>query len=155
MNMADQNNAITEGGKSLRFVWMAVLIATIALGIRLVVTWQSPSSELYGDEPEYIDLAKGLLVNGQYVSTEKMQTSFQGGKPGEPTAYRSPVFPFFLAIHFKLFGESYLWPKLSLITISSAICLLLAYLGKLVGEARAGLFGFFGNCRGTARRIVL
>jgi len=135
--MTDQN-ITTAGIKSARFVWLAVLIATIAFGIRLIATWQA-TPLFNGDEPEYVDLAKNLLENGKFISTERMQPWCQGGKPGDPTAYRSPVFPFFLAVHFKLFGTSYLWPKLSLILVSSAICIMLAYLGRLVGEARAGL----------------
>lgn len=135
--MADETTT-TSHAKPIRFFWLALSITTMAFGIRLIVMSQSTQSHLYGDEPEYIDLAKSLLKNGKFISTEIMQPC-QGGKPGDPTAYRSPVFPFFLAAHFKFFGDSFLWPKLSLILASSSICILLAFMGKFIGESRAGL----------------
>ncbi|MGE0132758.1 MAG: glycosyltransferase family 39 protein [Blastocatellales bacterium] len=122
-----------------KFLLAALLVFLVAVALRGFNLWYSTPIVLGGDEPEYVGLAENLIREGRFVSSKKIQVIFQGGRPGEPTAYRSPVLPFFLAIHYKLFGSSHTWPRLSLILLSSAVCLFLAFMGKLIGNPSAGL----------------
>ncbi len=92
-----------------------------------------------GDEGEYIELAQQLAQTGEYRTASFIQRLFQGGEPGEPTAYRSPVLPVFLAAHYMLFGPSQTHPRITLGLFSAATCILIALLGRLSGFSAAGL----------------
>src|SRR5262249_21454292 len=68
-----------------------------------------------------------------------IQRIFQGGEPGQPTAYRSPVLPAVLAAHYLLFGPSPTYPRITLSLFSAATCILIALLGRQFGYSAAGL----------------
>jgi Dolichyl-phosphate-mannose-protein mannosyltransferase len=129
-----------EAGRDARkFILCLVLIFIGALAIRGLVLWRSSPISFRGDELEYVSLAETLLKEGRFVTTERKAIVFQGGKPGEPTAFRSPALPLFLAAHYKIFGHSHVFPRLTLIFLSSTICIFLAVIGRCAGYAHAGL----------------
>ncbi len=116
-----------------------VIIFLIAFVIRSVVIWQTHPINLIGDEPEYVSLAKYLINEGRFVTSDVISALGQGGKTGEPTAFRSPILPVFLAGHFLVFGENLLYPRISLIFFSSLTCLLLGFIGFRAGGEKVGL----------------
>jgi 4-amino-4-deoxy-L-arabinose transferase-like glycosyltransferase len=118
---------------------MLVLILVGAFAIRVGVMVKRSPMLFGGDEGEYVALARGLASSGEFRSTDFIQDIFQGGRPGDPTAYRSPVLPAFLAVHYMTFGDSQWIPRLVLVAISSLTCLLLALLGCGQGRCGAGL----------------
>lgn len=101
--------------------------------------WNNTPIILKGDEPEYVTIAEGLNQEGRFSSTPAMLKLYQGGKPGDPTAYRSPVLPLIIAAHYRLFGSSLTYPRITLILLSSLTCVLLAFLGRNIGYPLAGL----------------
>lgn len=121
------------------FLLYTILVFAVALAARGFNLWDSAPMKLGPDEAEYVALGEGLARNGNFVSTEATQTIFQGGKVGEPTAYRNPALPLFIAIHYKLFGYDLLWPRVTLVLLSSVVCVFLALLGKMIGHPTAGL----------------
>ncbi|HXG85340.1 MAG TPA: hypothetical protein VNI84_15065 [Pyrinomonadaceae bacterium] len=114
-------------------------IFLIAFFIRGVVIWQTHPIEIERDEFEYTALAKLLVKEKKYVTSELIPWQGQGGKTGDPTAFRSPVLPAFLAGHFLVFGENLLYPRITLIFLSSLICILLGYIGFRLGGEKVGL----------------
>lgn len=121
-----------------KFLTIALIIMAVGLGLRLFMVWQNTPLMKGGDEFEYESIAKVLSETGNYVS-DKIQRQAQGGKPGEPTAYRTPVLPVFLAIHYKIFGFNNTPPRISLAFLSALCCLVLALLGWNLGYATQGL----------------
>jgi glycosyltransferase involved in cell wall biosynthesis len=121
-----------------KFLTIALIIAAIGLGLRLFMVWQNTPLMKGGDEFEYESLGKVLSETGRYVS-DKIQRQAQGGKPGEPTAYRTPVLPAFLAIHYKLFGFDNTPPRISLAFLSALCCLVIALLAWNLGYPIQGL----------------
>lgn len=125
---------------ALKHFWIyAMAIGLIALCGRAAMLSYNTQIIIRGDELEYVTLAEQLNQDGTFRSTSAMQRMFQGGKPGDPTAYRSPVLPAIIAGHFRLLGPSLTYPRITLILLSSTTCVLLAVLGKNIGSPLAGL----------------
>lgn len=124
------------------------MIFLVAFVIRGVVLWQTHPMVIYRDEPEYVSLAQYLIKTGSFVSGDFIPTTGQSGKTGDPTAFRSPVLPVFLAGHFLVFGEDLLYPRISLIFLSSLTGFLLEFIGFRLGRdsARDG-FAFAADAR--------
>jgi hypothetical protein len=116
--------------------WLGVIVA-ISLVARLYVIWWRTPMLLGGDESEYVSLAQNLLRQSGFVSGQ-IQRVFQGGNPGEPTAYRSPVLPAFLAAHYLVFGFRQVVPRVVLATLSALTGLALGLGAKALGWPRAG-----------------
>jgi hypothetical protein len=68
-----------------------------------------------------------LAKQHQTVITEE---PFQGGKPGDPTAFRTPLFPAFLALFYRIFGVGTLTPRRALAGLSVATVVLVASVGS-------------------------
>ena len=107
------------------------LLILVALGIRLLLAAHLPSflssggNPFRGNEPSHIaaHIAQGEGFSSPY-----------DGIPVMPTAQQPPIYPFLLAIIFKVFG---VYSRSSLLTIlvvnavaGSAICLLIYYVGR-------------------------
>ena len=107
--------------------------------LHATMLWNNTPIILKGDEPEYVTIAEALNQEGRYRSTEAMLKLYQGGKPGDSTAYRSPVLPLILVAHYRIFGTSLTYPRITLILLSSLTCVLLAFLGRNIGYPLAGL----------------
>lgn len=124
----------------LKHFWVyALAIGMVAMFLHATMLWNNTPIIPKGDEPEYITIAEALNQEGRFRSTNAMLKLYQGGKPGDPTAYRSPVLPLMLVAHFKLFGSSLTYPRITLILLSSLTCVLLAFLGRNIGYPLAGL----------------
>ncbi|MCS7180324.1 MAG: glycosyltransferase family 39 protein, partial [bacterium] len=55
-------------------------------------------------------------------------------------AWRSPGFPLFLALIYKIFGHSYFIAKIWLAVLSSLTCIFLYFIGKILVEKKIGLW---------------
>lgn len=126
--------------RSKHFWWWVIVITILAFAVRASVLWASVPVELRGgDEPEYAALGKAMLAEKSFVTSDFVQVVFQGGKPGEATAFRSPVLPFFIAGHYAIFGENNVFPGISLILLASIVCVFLAVSGRMIANSAAGL----------------
>ncbi len=119
-------------------LWL-VGIFLVACALRLGSLWYRTPLVLGGDEPQYRELAWGLARSGEYRSTEGVPNIFQGGRTGEPTAYRTPAFPGLLALHYRLLGPSDIYPRMTLAFASAFTCVLIALVGKRLLFPQAGL----------------
>ena len=89
-----------------------------------------------GDAIGYDQLAVNLIKYHQYAFT-----------PGKPTAYREPVYPYFLAIIYSIFGLSnYTAVRVVQIFISSLTCILIFLLAKELFDKKVALFASFISC---------
>ena len=96
------------------------LVLALAAGLGLRLWMLKQFFELRGDPLIYGDLAKNLLLHGQYAFTSP------DGSLG-PTLARLPGYPLFLALCFRLFGmENYVAVCWAQIALELAGCLLLA-----------------------------
>jgi len=116
-----------------------LIIALIALTARLIVVFNSNPIVLGNDEIDYYMLAKNLYEKKGFVVHEKSLTQFQGGKPGEPTAFRTIILPAFIAAHFYVFGEDLLMPRLTLVLLSALCCIFIGLMGKTVYNKETGI----------------
>lgn len=115
------------------------LITLVAFIARLIVVLNSSPMNMKYDEVDYYLLGKNLYEGKGFVAHEQTQAQFQGGKPGEPTAYRSVILPAFLAAHFFVFGENELPPRISLIILSALSCILIGLIGRMLYAPKVGL----------------
>jgi 4-amino-4-deoxy-L-arabinose transferase-like glycosyltransferase len=106
----------------LRFGW-------ITLGPLLAPSFANP---LRGDAVDYDALAQSLVA-GQ---------GFAIG--GEPTAFRAPGYPFFLALVYWTFGHNILIVQIVQALMSALAVMLTMYLGELVGGRRIALLSGIG-----------
>ncbi|GEM_PF-319436 len=121
-----------------KFLTIALIIAAVGLCLRLFIVYQNTPLMKGGDEFEYESLGKVLSDTGRFVS-DKIQRQAQGGKPGEPTAYRLPVLPVFLAVHYKIFGFNNTPPRITMAFLSALSCFVIALLGWNLGFPKQGL----------------
>ncbi len=114
------------------------LIMVLAIAARLFVLFQEHPMKLRYDEFDYYELAENLYEGKGFVAQQNIQVQFQGGKPGEPTAYRTVVLPAFLAGHFFIFGKNTLPPRISLVLLSSLCCIFIGLTGRLLFSPKVG-----------------
>jgi 4-amino-4-deoxy-L-arabinose transferase-like glycosyltransferase len=89
-----------------------------------------------GDAIGYDQLAVNLIKYHQYAFT-----------PGKPTAYREPVYPYFLAIIYYIFGLSnYTAVRVAQIFISSLTCVVIFLLAKDLFDKKVALVSSFISC---------
>jgi len=89
-----------------------------------------------GDAIGYDQLAVNLIKYHQYAFTS-----------GKPTAYREPVYPYFLAIIYSIFGLSnYTAVRVAQIFISSLTCVIIFLLAKDLFDKKVALLASFISC---------
>jgi len=109
--------------------WMAGIVF-LALVLRVAVIFLLRNFDaVTGYENE--EIALNLLAGQGY--------SMAVFGPLAPTAYQYPLYTFFLALHFLLFGKNYLFVELSQALLGSLSCLLLVYLGRNLFDRLTGL----------------
>jgi hypothetical protein len=132
--------ALTPLAHPMRLACTLIVIAFLAISVRLATILPSPSP-LGGDEAGYVVLAQTLVKSREFRIPSKYWAPIKGGKPGDNTALRQPVYPVFLAAHHAVFGLSDLFPRITLIILDAIICCLLAGITtRVFGSIRAGLF---------------
>lgn len=110
-------------------------IVVLGFALRVGVLVRSTPFQPGGDESEYVGLATVLVATGEFRTSAAIQDIFQGGKPGDLTAYRSPVLPALIAVHYRVFGPIDLYPRLTLALVGALTCGVLACAGfRLAGS---------------------
>lgn len=117
-----------------------LLVFIGALTIRLLVTFQFNQNSPVFDYPlidamEYDRLARFFAENGKW------------GQEG--AFYQPPLYPLFLAGIYKIFGYSYLWPRVIQSLLGATSCLVLyavgcRFAGKLVGFLAGSICALYG-----------
>jgi tetratricopeptide (TPR) repeat protein len=101
-------------------------IFLLALAARLVYLWQMRSSVFF-DAPmmdaEYHDQWAQAIISGK---------DFTGG-----VFFRAPLYPYFLALVYRIFGHDYLIARLIQLLMGSFSCVLLYFLAKRIFNRRA------------------
>jgi len=105
--------------------YLAAGIFFLALAVRLLYLWQTRSSPLF-DSPmmdaEYHDQWAQAIVAGK---------DFTGG-----VFFRAPLYPYFLALVYRVFGHSYLIARIIQFLIGSLSCVLVYTVAKRVFNRR-------------------
>ena len=123
-----------------RFLPGALLVLLLALGLRLIVLLQFREANPLFFHPvidawRYDDLAREFLRLGRWP---------------EPGAFfQPPAYPFFLAMVYALFGESYTWARIVQAMLGSFSCVFVYALGCRLHSLRTGLIaGLITACYG-------
>ncbi len=122
-----------------RFVVLLAAIFLIALACRLALTHQfvglgaPPDANANSDQIDYELLTVHLLTGQGYAVT-----------PGTPTASRTPGTSLTLAPAYALFGRSFAMGRIWFCLLSAATCVLVAWLGSLIGNRVIGLLAGLG-----------
>jgi len=103
-----------------RFLWAAVAVGLLALGVRLLYLHEIEKSPLF-DVP-VVD-AKTYVDDALYLSGE----SWAGRSA---PFWQPPLYPYALALLFSAFGENYYLPRLVQAVLGAAVCVLLCFLGR-------------------------
>jgi len=132
-----------KGGKTLSAaaevwrndrIWLA-LVLLLALALRIsAVFYLSNFDRITGYENE--EIAQNLLAGKGY--------SMHLFGSHVVTAHQYPVYTFFLAAHFFLFGKNYLFVELSQALIGSVSCVLLFFLGRAMFDRDTGALSALG-----------
>lgn len=103
-------------------------ICSVALLLRLINVLQTVEMptvvQLLGDAKGYFDWASRIAGGAWY---------------GSETFYQAPLYPYVLAIEFKVFGESVLGPRLIQAILGTASVFLLGLTGKRIFDPATGL----------------
>ena len=122
-------------------MWISVGFA-IAVGVGLRLWFLHTFPETNGDPLVYGDLAKNLLLHGQFAISD--------GAAIHPTLIRLPGYPLFVALCFRLFGmENYFAVSLVQIVMELCGCLLLADLVRRIAPASFSPFARSGAALAT------
>jgi tetratricopeptide (TPR) repeat protein/4-amino-4-deoxy-L-arabinose transferase-like glycosyltransferase len=118
----------------------AILVWLAAFGVRLLYIHQSQASPFFDfplvDAKTYTEMAARLALEGQWR--------------GDPSPFwQPPLYPYFLALVYKVNGPGYWAPRLVQAAIGALSCALLYLLGRRlfsagVGLAAAGLAALYG-----------
>jgi tetratricopeptide (TPR) repeat protein len=129
-----------------RFPWIVLAVGVLALTVRLVYLHQIQASPLF-DFP-VVD-AKTYVDDARHLSSESWL--------GRPTPFwQPPLYPYALALLFRVFGESYYLPRLFQAILGAGVCVLTMLIGRrvfppavtLVAGLAAALYGpliYFGG----------
>ena len=98
-------------------------IFLVALLARLLWVVMMPSGLSWGDEGDYVTIAKGLLLGQGYVST---------------SLRANPGFPAFLALVFGLFGEHLIVARIAQCVLGAMTCWTIYHIGRLLISRRVG-----------------
>lgn len=88
-----------------------------------------------GDSVGYDTLAQNLLTYHQLAF-----------KPGKPTAFREPLYPYFLAGVYAIFGHSYNAARMVQVIISAFTCVVVFLLATKLFDKKVALLASFVTC---------
>jgi tetratricopeptide (TPR) repeat protein len=109
-----------------------VLIGLFAFVLRLIYLLELRNTSLFsviiGDAKEY-DLWAQRIAGGQWIGSEVF--------------YQTPLYPYLLAIIFKLAGHQLIVARLAQVTLGSISCVLLGYAGRRFFNQQVGIVAAF------------
>lgn len=127
-----------------RHWFLPLIILAAALFIRIIYVVNF-NQALGGDALDYDRLAISLSEGKGYVTAE-----------GEPTSWRPPLYPFFLALIYKLSVSDYSVVKIIQALIWSLTCMIIYFIGKSILGRKIGIIAaamsvlYFGFIRPAA-----
>lgn len=131
-------------GESLaapRFAWSLGLVFVLALSLRLVYLNQM-------DRSIYFNILK-MEGTDCFIFWKWALEIIEKDFLGQGVYHQSPLYPYFLAAIFKLFGANLYLPRLVQMTLGSVTCVMIAQLGRRAGGPAAGVFaGLFAAVYG-------
>ena len=114
-------------------ITLAVLIVVAALAVRLVVLFVLPPVDPVADARQYDDLALSILAGDGFAWPD-----------GEPTAYRPPLYPAFLALIYFMFGHQYMPVQLLQAVLLSLTCVLVFFIGRDIYDEKVACIAGIG-----------
>jgi len=112
---------------------LAVLILVAALAVRLVVLLVLPPVDPVADARQYDEIAISILAGNGFAWPD-----------GEPTAYRPPLYPAFLALIYFMFGHHYMPVQLVQALLLSLTCVLAFLIGRQIYDEKVALIAGIG-----------
>ncbi len=112
-------------------IFLILIILATALAIRLIYQWEirgHPFSRQLFLDPAFYDRWAQSIAAGDWLS--RSQGLFYG----------NPLYPYFLAIIYTIFGRSLLIVRLIQSLLGTGICLMLMIIGRRVFDRTTGLF---------------
>ena len=127
----ESGQAIKERFPVLTNSWfIAFFILITAFFVRLVVIFQlQANSPIFNfpliDSMTYDRLARALVNTWQW--------------PEKGAFFQPPAYPYFLAILYRILGESYFWAKVAQSFLGAVNCLLVSQIGSKIACQKTGL----------------
>lgn len=112
-----------------RTILISIFLLSLLLRLSIVFTNNEP---VMSDQLVYDKLALSLLQQHEF-SIEK----------GQPTAYITPLYPFFLSVIYFFFGHNYLYVKLAQGLLGSLVCLITYFIAKQIFNPPVAVLTFF------------
>ncbi len=126
-----------------RFVALG-LITLLGCALRLLSAFWAPNEfPAWADSQNYLSIASNVAKDFNYANSWRPPKGHPRFGDIGPTSYREPIYPLFLALQLKLFGNS---PRTVFVTqaLLGALAIPLCFgLGILLLSSRAALFGAF------------
>ncbi|MBD3307169.1 hypothetical protein GF339_12130 [candidate division KSB3 bacterium] len=125
---------------------IGTIIIIIALGIRiaLIVAWEyqmDESPRLSLDASSYHQTAQNLVK--RQIFTSSLDPPYD---PQQPSTFRPPLTPLFLAALYAVFGVNLVWGRLGLAVVGAIACGLTAWLGEQLGGRVVGYLAGSISC---------
>ena len=126
--MVEKTSFFTEISRNKRnSVLLVFLVFVIALVVRLIYIWQIKSIPLF-DAP---------IVDA--VMYDQSAMKIVRSTPVTKAFYQAPLYSYFLALIYKIFGHDYLLPRLFQSIIGAVNCVMIMRIGERLFGWRAGL----------------
>jgi len=109
-------------------IFISAFIIRLLAIINIPIEYQQPKS----DAAEYDRLAITLLTTKSFSAPS-----------GMPTAYRTPLYPLFLAGIYFIFGHSYFWARFFQVILYSFLCLIVYRIGETLFNKSVALLSSF------------
>jgi 4-amino-4-deoxy-L-arabinose transferase-like glycosyltransferase len=117
--------------RSIKFKLTIIFILALSLRLMAIAMMSSESKHLEHDAYRYNQIAKSILIGEGF------------SKNGKPIAWRGPVYPYFLAIIYKIFGLNVDIVRIIQAVLASLLCLVVYKIGLLVFSETVGLGAAF------------
>lgn len=112
-----------------------VIIFLLALIICIVYVFAIDHAPLETDAKEYDTLGYNLSIGKGYINSE-----------GEPTAFRPPIYPFFLGAIYFITGHDLLWVRLIQAILGAAICLFVYFIATIIFDEKKARLSAYLCC---------
>lgn len=110
--------------KKKLFLWTVFIVALIIRLAYVIPIKEIPTS----DAREYSNIAANFVEHKEYAHT-----------PGNPTMYRAPGYPFFIALIYSLFGvKNYLAVRIIQALLGTLLCLITYFIAERIFGERVG-----------------
>jgi 4-amino-4-deoxy-L-arabinose transferase-like glycosyltransferase len=107
---------------------VAISVFFLALTVRILFVISVCHAPLENDAKEYNSLGIFLSQGKGYVNAS-----------GEPTAYRPPIYPLFLAVTYSVAGYNLLWVRIVQAILGAGICVFAYFIARTVFDKKTAI----------------